>query len=84
MHAVYLAAYYSRHPEMRRVRDELMARGYVVTSRWIDQHDDALPDSLDHVALNSNPERGAVRSGQHGRSGRGRHRGLFHQCRVRG
>jgi len=53
MHAVYLAARYRRHPEMRRVRDELVARGYVVTSRWIDQHDGALPDSLDHVALNS-------------------------------
>ena len=32
---VYLAARYSRHPEMREVREQLEALGYAVTSRWI-------------------------------------------------
>lgn len=60
MRSVYLAARYSRNPEMRERRDELAALGYVVTSRWIDQHDGALPDSLDHAALNGNPSAGAA------------------------
>lgn len=60
MRSVYLAARYSRHPEMRRVRDELAALGYVVTSRWIDQHNGALPDSLDQTALNTEAERAAL------------------------
>lgn len=32
---VYLAARYSRFPEMQRVREALEAHGYSVTSRWI-------------------------------------------------
>ncbi len=60
MRSVYLAARYSRHPEMRQVRDELVSRGYLVTSRWIDQHDGALPDSLDSAALNGEPARAGL------------------------
>lgn len=41
---IYLAATYSRHPEMREVRDRLAELGHIVTSRWIDQHAD------DHTA----------------------------------
>lgn len=33
---IYLAARYSRHPEMRSVRDDLEGLGHVVTSRWIE------------------------------------------------
>ena len=32
---IYLAARYSRHPEMRRYREDLKALGHTVTSRWI-------------------------------------------------
>lgn len=32
---VYLAARYSRHPEMQEVARDLQARGFEVTSRWI-------------------------------------------------
>lgn len=32
---IYLAARYSRHPEMRQYRGELERLGHVVTSRWI-------------------------------------------------
>ena len=32
---IYLAARYSRHPEMRRYREDLEALGHTVTSRWI-------------------------------------------------
>jgi hypothetical protein len=38
---IYLAARYSRHPEMREVRDWLEQRGHKVTSRWIDCHGDS-------------------------------------------
>lgn len=33
---IYLASRYSRHPEMRAVRDDLKAIGHEVTSRWIE------------------------------------------------
>ena len=36
-HRIYLAAAYERNDEMRGVRDVLVALGYEVTSRWIDQ-----------------------------------------------
>jgi hypothetical protein len=54
--AFYLAARFSRHPEMRGIRDTLVARGHTVTSRWIDLHggdqlESAIPD-----ALNANPD----------------------------
>lgn len=32
---IYLAARYSRHPEMQRVADDLARIGFEVTSRWI-------------------------------------------------
>lgn len=35
MYRVYLAARYSRHPEMQRVAEDLKAMGHEVTSRWI-------------------------------------------------
>ncbi len=60
MHNIYLAARYSRHPQMRRCRDALTALGHVVTSRWIDCHNGALPDSLDHAALNGDPAAGTA------------------------
>jgi hypothetical protein len=37
-HRIYLAAAYERNDEMRGVRDVLVALGYEVTSRWIDQN----------------------------------------------
>lgn len=61
---VYLAARYSRHPEMQGVRDVLHAIGYRVTSRWIDQHGGTQPTSFTPEALNSDPESCAV-LGQH-------------------
>jgi hypothetical protein len=33
---IYLAAKYSRHPEMRDVRERLQKIGHLVTSRWIE------------------------------------------------
>jgi hypothetical protein len=35
---IYLASRYSRNAEMRNYRDELVAMGHEVTSRWIDLH----------------------------------------------
>jgi nucleoside 2-deoxyribosyltransferase len=32
---IYLASRYSRFPEMQKVREDLSALGYTVTSRWI-------------------------------------------------
>lgn len=52
---IYLAARYSRNPEMRGVRDVLEALGHEVTSRWIDHHDGALLESVATAALNSDP-----------------------------
>jgi hypothetical protein len=53
---VYLAAWYSRHAEMRRYRDDLQARGIHVSSRWIDQHGGNLLESFDVEQLNADPE----------------------------
>lgn len=52
---VYLAARYSRHPEMRKVRDRLVELGHTVTSRWIDQHGGKYPSSFTPEALNNDP-----------------------------
>jgi hypothetical protein len=32
---IYLAARYSRHPEMQTIAHHLLARGHIITSRWI-------------------------------------------------
>lgn len=62
----YFAARYSRHPEMRGYRDELTRAipGAVVTSRWIDCHDDELEQSYTPEVLNADPE-GCWRHGEH-------------------
>ena len=52
---VYLAARYSRHAEMRGVRDVLAPLGYKVTSRWIDQHGGDLLESIVAEKLNADP-----------------------------
>lgn len=45
---IYLAARYSRHPEMQIIAKDLMLRGHTITSRWIwgehAAHDSALLD----------------------------------------
>lgn len=54
MAMIYLAARYSRRDEMKRCRDELVANGHYVTSRWIDLADtpgwmsfeDVVPEDL--------------------------------------
>jgi hypothetical protein len=56
MSKVYLAARYSRHPEMQGVRDVLTALGYEVTSRWIDQHGGDVLESFVASKLNDDPE----------------------------
>jgi len=61
---IYLAARYSRHNEMRAVRDVLLALGYEVTSRWIDQHNGTLEQSYTPAKLNADPDECAV-LGQH-------------------
>lgn len=53
---IYLAARYSRHPEMREVRATLESHGFTVTSRWIDCHDGQLKESITPEKLNSDPE----------------------------
>lgn len=60
MSKVYLAARYSRHPEMRGYRDDLEAMGHKVTARWIDCHTDVVGDftsSFTQEFLNANPEK---------------------------
>lgn len=52
---IYLAARYSRNAEMRGVRDVLVALGFEVTSRWIDQHGGNLLESVVAEKLNANP-----------------------------
>lgn len=51
---IYLAARYSRHPEMREVRAILEAHGFTITSRWIDTGDDGTPEFNSNY-LNSEP-----------------------------
>lgn len=43
---IYLAARYSRHPEMQKCRDDLEALGHVVTSRWISGEHATVNDSM--------------------------------------
>lgn len=67
MRTVYLAARYSRHDEMRGVRDVLAAYGITVTSRWIDCHTDVVGDftsSFTPEFLVAHPEKAAP-LGQH-------------------
>lgn len=62
MKNVYLAARYSRHPEMQGVRDVLCALvpDLTVTSRWIDQHGGTQPVSRTPEQLNTAPEECSV------------------------
>lgn len=55
MHQVYLAARYSRHEEMRGVRDVLQAIGYAVTAQWIDCHGGKYLTSFTSEVLNRDP-----------------------------
>lgn len=52
---IYLASRYSRHEEMRGVRDRLATRGHSVTSRWIDLHNYTAPTSASPDILNNDP-----------------------------
>lgn len=60
MTAIYLASRYSRHDEMRGVRDVLESMGpFKVTSRWIDLHADTGTEqtvSYPPDMLNTQPE----------------------------
>jgi hypothetical protein len=58
--AYYFAARYSRHPELREYRAQLLTRlpGATVTSRWLDCHDGTLEESLTPAALTEDPVRG--------------------------
>lgn len=53
---IYLAARYSRNPEMQGVRDVLESLGHFVTSRWIDCHAGKYLTSFTPEHLNSDPE----------------------------
>lgn len=53
---IYLAARYSRNPEMQGVRDVLQAMGHTVTSRWIDCHAGKYLTSFTPEHLNDDPE----------------------------
>jgi hypothetical protein len=61
---IYLAARYSRHPEMQGVRDALVTMGHEVTSRWIDLHGGRLATSYAPEVLNAEPEHCGI-LGQH-------------------
>jgi hypothetical protein len=56
----YFAARYSRHPEMRSYRDQLVTAipGAVVTSRWVDGHPDGFAQDVSFTPefLGANPE----------------------------
>lgn len=58
MTTYYFASRYSRHPEMREYRGELLAAipSAVVTSRWIDCHNEELEQSYTPEALNADPD----------------------------
>lgn len=59
----YLAARYSKHPEMQGVRDVLRGIGHEVTSRWIDCHTEITGDhskSFTTEILNERPEDCAI------------------------
>ena len=57
MSSYYFASRYSRHPEMRTYRAALVEAipGAVVTSRWIDCHNEELEASYTPEALNADP-----------------------------
>lgn len=57
MTAYYFASRYSRHPELRQYRDQIVAAvpGAVVTSRWIDMHGGEFAESFDPAALAADP-----------------------------
>ena len=55
MTAYYLAARFSRHDEMRGVRDVLTTLGHTVTSRWIDLHGGDQLESAAQEVLNTDP-----------------------------
>ena len=44
---IYLAATYSRHPEMREVRSTLESLGHIVTGRWINGNHEVTNKSYD-------------------------------------
>jgi hypothetical protein len=54
---VYLAARYSRHPEMQHVAQALIAQGYEVTSRWIWGEHQSLDEHLLHPEVRSDSQR---------------------------
>ena len=54
---IYLAARYSRHPEMRSVRDDLEDLGHTVTSRWIEGHHQASMSTMYSADENSEAKR---------------------------
>lgn len=56
MTAYYLAARFSRHDEMRGVRDVLQGVGHTVTSRWIDLHGGDQLESAAAEQLNTDPD----------------------------
>ncbi len=69
MTAYYFAGRYSRNPELRAYRDQIVTAvpGSVVTSRWIDCHPDivgGLEQSFTPDALNTDPA-GCWQFGQH-------------------
>lgn len=45
---IYLAARYSRHPEMRLIAEHLMLLGHIVTSRWINGNHDSTPETTEY------------------------------------
>lgn len=53
---IYLAARYSRNPEMQGVRDVLQGLGHTVTSRWIDCHAGKYLTSFTPEHLNNDPQ----------------------------
>lgn len=53
---IYLAARYSRYPEMKEVRAALAAAGHVVTSQWIDNHAGKLEKSFTPERLTEEPD----------------------------
>lgn len=52
---IYLAARYSRNPEMRHYRDQLHGLGHRVTSSWIDLHGGELEESFTPDRLSAEP-----------------------------
>jgi hypothetical protein len=54
---IYLAARYSRHPEMQAVAHTLQADGHTITSRWIWGEHQALDATLLHPDVRSDAQR---------------------------